>query len=90
MLQQQELYTLNAGNMGWDFFLFFKHQVANPKAKERGMGMRKRGGVRFEDLESFCCKKKKKKNCWAFSSGKLTKLNKLTDQLGVYLFPFMK
>ena len=50
MLQQQELYTLNAGNMGWDFFLFFKHQVANPKAKERGMGMRKRGGVRFEDL----------------------------------------
>ena len=54
MLQQQELYTLNAGNMGWDFFLFFKHQVANPKAKERGMGMRKRGRVRFEDLESFC------------------------------------
>ena len=88
MLQQQEQYTLNAGNMGWDFFLFFKHQVANPKAKERGMGMRKRGRVRFEDLESFCGKKKN--ICWAFSSGKLTKLNKLTDKLGVYLFPFMK
>ena len=58
MLQQQKQYTLNAGNMGWDFFLFFKHQVANPKAKESGMGMRKRGRVRFEDLESFCGKKK--------------------------------
>ena len=34
---------------GVGLLFFLKHQVVNPKAKERGMGVRERGRVRFED-----------------------------------------